>query len=184
MAQTADSAPKKGSFLTQKAGPLPVWAYGAIALVVGYLYIKHSQSSSSKSGQAPSATLIQTGSGMWHRPGGPVHVKAPVKGPPPPPPPKGPTGPPSQMPQPTVNPNNYPMSLSNGQGLEILGKMIGPNGLYAGDNVSHNAPVYAYTQGSWKQGFNAPSLPVGTPLATLTTFASDVGNYNPHEQLK
>lgn len=181
-----------GGFFTKKVAGIPAWGIGAGVAVLAYLYFKHKQSSTTTSGvptgYAPAATIINTGepSGSLdrrfrhYRPPTGVGQQPPAK--------RAPGGGGAPAPTPlapptTVNSNNYPMTLANGQGLEILGKMVNGTGEFAGDNVSSGAPVYAYTNGSWQQGFNAKTLPAGTPLATLNTFASDVGNYTSGEQL-
>jgi hypothetical protein len=71
----------------------------------------------------------------------------------------------------------YPQTTENGEGITILGTITGAGGQYTGENVSGGAPVYALIDGMWRQGFNAKTLPVGTPLATLTTFLGNIGNY-------
>jgi hypothetical protein len=75
-----------------------------------------------------------------------------------------------------INSSAYPQTTENGEGVTILGTMQG-GGKYTGENVGGGAPVYALINGKWQQGFDANSLPAGTPLATLDTFAPLIGGY-------
>jgi hypothetical protein len=51
--------------------------------------------------------------------------------------------------------------------LAVIGKFVGPGGLYRGRQVTPGVPVYAGTGNptTWAQGFVVKSLPAGTPLA-------------------
>lgn len=46
----------KGSGLTRKVGPLPLWAWAAVAVVVGYVVYKHFQGASASSAQTAADT--------------------------------------------------------------------------------------------------------------------------------
>ena len=53
-----------------------------------------------------------------------------------------------------------------GSELAEIGQISGSGGQYTGENVRGGAPVYAYMNGAWVQGFDAAQLHKGTPLAT------------------
>lgn len=75
MAAPSKPPAKKGMNLTKKVGPLPVWAWAAIALIGGYLLYEHYKSSASStpatSATAPAAdTSGSTGDGSGSGSGG------------------------------------------------------------------------------------------------------------------
>ncbi|MHB8437400.1 MAG: hypothetical protein ACYDC0_16305 [Acidimicrobiales bacterium] len=166
--------------MTYKVAGIPAWIIAAGVVVLAYLYFKHQASSSSSTGNAPAATIINTGGFIpSHHYRRPLPKQPPTGGALPTPNLHAHPFPNPTMQPTTVNSQNYPLTLSNGQGVTVIGKMLNSTGRYAGENVSGGAPVYAYTNGTWAQDFNARSLPAGTPLATLNTFAGDIGNPSP-----
>ncbi|HZS14876.1 MAG TPA: hypothetical protein VFC09_09785 [Candidatus Dormibacteraeota bacterium] len=71
---------------------------------------------------------------------------------------------------PHINADLFPHALPASAGLAVIGAITGAGGQYSGLNVAGGVPVYAETGGQWVQGFNAKGLPVGTPIATLSSF--------------
>ena len=68
----------------------------------------------------------------------------------------------------------YPVLAQPGTSMDILGTITGRGGQFTGGNVAGGAPVYAYINGTWQQDYNSKTLPIGTPLATPTTFQGNI----------
>jgi hypothetical protein len=116
----------------------------------------------------------------------------PTPTPTPPPGPPGSTPPPpahAPTPLPPVNASSYPLRFAVGPNNGLpgnpllgIGAIVGPD-LFSGRNVTGGAPVYAREGNWWVQNFNPKTLPKGTPLATLRSFANRLTNPVTNERL-
>lgn len=185
------------NILTRRFGPLAGWQWAAIAAALGGAYIlwrRKQAANAAASGTTNGTTtaLDSTGStGIGAAPAPVVIVQQPAQ-----PTPTGPTTPaPSPKPVPRTAPTpkpagppaalppalNWRQFAQDISGLSPQGGTLRTfarveNGRIVGGNVRNGAPVYALTTGKygpvWQQGFNAKTLPNGTPIATLPQFSN------------